>query len=533
MVVRELITKLGFDIEHSKFQQFDRQVGLLKQKLEAVDRTVIQLGQNLQKMGRRLTLALSVPIALAGVAAVKASSKIETMALSFEVMLQSAEKGTAMLRDLLKFAATTPFQVKDIGSTAKQLLGMGIESEKLLTTMRFLGNVSAGLNIPIQRLGLNFGQVKSQGKLTGRELRDFAVGGVPLLETLADIMGKTKTQITAMVSEGKIGFPDVEKAFIRMTGEGGRFNNLMKRMSEETLDGLFSNFMDGLFLARAEIGKQIVSAFKLKDGFRKLNVFIEKTTDWFKNLSTETKRFVIMFTGFLGILGPTLFLLGTFIVAMAGLHKMLIMFKLVMWGAAGATTGFNASLLIMPILILAVIAVFAIFVDDVMVWIKGGDSLTGKLLGPWADFAIGIKTILTDVNTLLDEFFDSLFTRNFEGVEKAGEQIRRTLLFMAEDILGLENSLLIDMDKIEKARKAGSIAGQRDNLLTSSTGGMMLTNPAVSSRQQNITLHTTMNVTPPAGDSAGQAGEYVVGDFINGFNREVRHALSTKTDVED
>jgi hypothetical protein len=45
--------------------------------------------------------------------------------------------------------------------------------------------VSAGLSIPIERLILNYGQVRMQAKLTGKELRDFAVMGVPLVSELA------------------------------------------------------------------------------------------------------------------------------------------------------------------------------------------------------------------------------------------------------------------------------------------------------------------------------------------------------------
>jgi hypothetical protein len=45
--------------------------------------------------------------------------------------------------------------------------------------------VSAGLNVPLERLALNYGQVMNQGKLTYKELKDFTSAGVPLADELA------------------------------------------------------------------------------------------------------------------------------------------------------------------------------------------------------------------------------------------------------------------------------------------------------------------------------------------------------------
>lgn len=90
-----------------------------------------------------------------------------------------------MLAQLSDFAQKTPFELQGVRTNAQQLLGMGVSLENIIPTLKMLGDVSAGLNVPLERLALNYGQVITQGKLTGRELRDFAVAGVPLLEELA------------------------------------------------------------------------------------------------------------------------------------------------------------------------------------------------------------------------------------------------------------------------------------------------------------------------------------------------------------
>lgn len=193
--------------------------------------------------------------------AIQAGSEFEQTKIAFEVMLGSAERGQQVLKELSDFAIRTPFEITEIEQNAKQLLAMGIQTEKLIPTLKALGDVSAGINRPLERIALNFGQVATQGKLTGRELKDFAVLGVPLIEVLADQFGVARREIQDMVSAGEIGFDAVEKAFITMTSEGGKFANLMERQST-TLAGMFSNLQDAVTRFFREAGEEALGPFK-------------------------------------------------------------------------------------------------------------------------------------------------------------------------------------------------------------------------------------------------------------------------------
>ena len=96
---------------------------------------------------------------------------------------------------------------------------MGINAEDMIPTLKALGDVSAGLNLPLERLALNYGQVISQGKLTGKELKDFTSAGVPLLDELSKNLGKSKTEIQKMASQGKLSAEDMISAFESLTSE--------------------------------------------------------------------------------------------------------------------------------------------------------------------------------------------------------------------------------------------------------------------------------------------------------------------------
>lgn len=101
-------------------------------------------------------------------------------------MLGSGEKARILLNDLSQFASKTPFEIPEIRSNAKQLLAMGISADNLIPTMKALGDVSAGLSVPMDRLALAYGQVIAKGKLQGGELKQFTEAGVPLIETLSN-----------------------------------------------------------------------------------------------------------------------------------------------------------------------------------------------------------------------------------------------------------------------------------------------------------------------------------------------------------
>lgn len=178
------------------------------------------------------------------------ASNLQDTALAFEVMLGSAEKAKTLLTDLSQFAKVTPFNLGELQGLTKQMLAYGFTQDDVIKQMEILGNLSAGVGKDkLPQLTLAYGQVKAATKLTGAELRQFSEAGVPLLQALADEFGVTTARVQEMISEGIVGFPDVERALSKLTGEGGRFNDMMKRQSG-TFSGVMSNledFRDGIF----------------------------------------------------------------------------------------------------------------------------------------------------------------------------------------------------------------------------------------------------------------------------------------------
>lgn len=211
-------------------------------------------------------------------------SNAQQAQISFTTMLWDAKKAEELLSRLSEFARKTPFELSWIRESATQLLAMGVTADEMVPTLKALWDVSAWLNVPLERLALNYGQVLTQWKLTWKELKDFTTAGVPLLDELAKNLWKTKTEIQDMVSAGQIWAQDMVKAFNTMTSEGGKFANLMEAQSN-TLQGKWSNLKDWLASIWETIWLAVIPP--ISDLVGKIWNWIEETWESIKTLASQ------------------------------------------------------------------------------------------------------------------------------------------------------------------------------------------------------------------------------------------------------
>lgn len=163
--------------------------------------------------------------------------------IAFSTMLGSADKAKVLMGQMVDLAAKTPFSLKDVSVGAKQLLAFQVPAKDLLDTLTRIGNISAGVSVPIDRIILAYGQVKAAGRLMGTEMRQFTEAGIPMYAELAKVLKTDETAIKGMIEAGKVGFKDVEQVIKNLTSEGGMFFELMEKQST-SMSGRVSNLGD-------------------------------------------------------------------------------------------------------------------------------------------------------------------------------------------------------------------------------------------------------------------------------------------------
>lgn len=169
--------------------------------------------------------------------------EFQKTSIAFETMLGSKEKADALMAQMVETAAKTPFDLQGVTSGAKQLLAYGTSADKVNETLVRLGNIASGLSIPLGDLVYLYGTSMSQGRLFTQDVNQFMGRGIPLVAELSKELGKTESEIRKMVTEGKVGFPELQKVIENMTNEGGKFYNLTE-MQSTTLSGQISNLGD-------------------------------------------------------------------------------------------------------------------------------------------------------------------------------------------------------------------------------------------------------------------------------------------------
>ena len=223
-----------------------------QQQGEVVDNSFNSAAKNIGKAFAAIGIAATLKEF--GTQIMKVRGEFQKLEVAFEVMLGSAKEADALMKQLTKTAATTPFDLKGVADGAKQLLAYGTAANEVNDMLIRLGNIASGLSIPLGDLVMLYGTTMTQGRMFTQDLRQFMGRGIPLADELAKQFGVAKDQVGELVTAGKVGAEEVKKAIESMTNEGGKFYGLMEKQSQ-TIAGQLSNLEDAIDSMFNSIGK--------------------------------------------------------------------------------------------------------------------------------------------------------------------------------------------------------------------------------------------------------------------------------------
>lgn len=260
-----------------------------RRDVDSMRRDIVGLTKDVEKETRNVDSAFkNLSIGIAGYFSVNAlkgfamelinvRGEFQKTEIAFTTMLGSQAQATKLMGQMTELAAKTPFSLQEVSAGAKQLLAFQIPANQVVDTLTRMGNIAAGLGVPLSRINLVYGQVRAKGRLMGDDLRQFTEAGIPMVAELAKKFNKTTAEITEMVSAGKIGFKDVQEVLFNMTNEGGMFFNLMEKQSA-SLSGKVANLGDAWDQMLNKIGQSsegvlygaIESATYLVDNYKEV-----------------------------------------------------------------------------------------------------------------------------------------------------------------------------------------------------------------------------------------------------------------------
>jgi hypothetical protein len=488
-IVRELVNKIGFQVDNSGAKRAENQFTRLQ-----------NMSRNLSEIAGGFFSGFMAKGIVSNLLSI--TNQFEQLDVAFTTMLDSQEKSNKLMQDMQNFAKVTPFTITDVTIGAKQLLAYGIELENIIPEMKTLGDVASGISMPLGDLVYLYGTLRSQGRALGLDIRQFANRGIPIREELAKILKIDITQLDKFITEGKVGFKEVQKAFQNMTSEGGKFYNLMFKQSK-TIGGIWSNFKDAVTFMLKDIGNQLLPFFKmvLNNMLKIFNYLNEK-------ISPRMKAILLSITVLTAAIIPLLVLIGLINVKLLPVYGTIL-------------------------LIAGIAALIGLAFDEIYTYIKGGKSLIGEWIPPFETLRNLVKNIhdfLFDIGKIIANLqFGNL--NEIKNIFKDIENIFKNIT--GNDFFKFINDQLNNLPRLSMA-------------LTPPGIGLAIAKPLFTAKRQefeskqqlnkvNNTIHSTVNITVPIGTQKSQADylkRIAEDQFTESLNIAARKIIASKKGKE-
>jgi len=263
-------------------------------KINNINNQINDVSKNMQKQGDAASSffdkAAKSALAFFSVSAasnflkemVNVRGEFQQLEIAFTTMLKSKSAADQLLKESVELAASTPFGLMEVANASKQLLAYGVAAKDVTKTIEMLGNVSSGVGSSIGDIAYLYGTLKTQGRAFQQDINQFTNRGIPIIKELASQFNVTESEVRKLVETGKVGFPQIEKAFKNMTSESGMFFDLMKAQSK-SLTGQLANLGDAWDSMMNDLGKSqeglfsggIEAATELIENYKKVIEIIE------------------------------------------------------------------------------------------------------------------------------------------------------------------------------------------------------------------------------------------------------------------
>jgi tape measure domain-containing protein len=251
-----LTVTLGADISALR-----RSMASATQLVSASAKKMASLSAAGLKMGLGAALAGGAAALGAGIKSVTSAADFEQTKVAFTTLIGDAAKAEQTLAQLRELGAKTPFEFPELADAGRKLIAFGEGSDTVAATLARIGDVSAGVQAPVNEIAELYGKAQVQGRLFAEDINQLTGRGIPIIGELAKQFGVSDSQVKKLVETGQVGFPQIEQAFVNMTSEGGKFAGMMEAQSKTT-NGLFSTLKDTINEVFLTLGTPINDAIR-------------------------------------------------------------------------------------------------------------------------------------------------------------------------------------------------------------------------------------------------------------------------------
>lgn len=184
-------------------------------------------------------------------AMIKGSMERETAISGLSTFLgKSGAKET--YSNIQRDAEATPFDTASLLEVNRSLISAGLNAKAARTDSMNLANAIVavgGSNDTLTRMAANMQQIKTVGKATAMDIKQFGMAGVNIYALLSKSTGKSIEEVKEM----EVSYSQLSKALQMAADKGGIYENALNN-AMNTQQGKWSNFTESFTNKLADIG---------------------------------------------------------------------------------------------------------------------------------------------------------------------------------------------------------------------------------------------------------------------------------------
>jgi len=449
MIVRELTTVLGFDVEEEKIKRLDSLVSLSMKGVRLYTSSLERVGDAIKGIGFGITGFVTVPFLLMSHAMTKAASDAEETRNKFDVIFRDIRDeahatATSFAED---FGLAQDTSLDLLAGTADLAAGFGFSQERALElanqTQRLAGdlasfqNIQGGVREAGERLTRGILGETENLKLLGIAVNQGDKEFRALVKSIAAAEGLTERQAKVIAI--------LQMAYEQSGNAIGDFQRTMGSLSNQ-VKILRENFRKLL----VSFGKILIPVALL------LTKIMNKMLEVLEALPQPLKAIKLAFTALVAIVGPILIVLGIIIAKFGMFILQFILIKklflllfgagpltmILKWSAALTKAGLGLSLVKAGVIaivkfvgillfkivliiaaILAVAAAIALVIQDFKIWMEGGESAIGIILGGFERLRERVLFVVRTIKRVWKSFWLAITTDSREAWEEFKNQL--------------------------------------------------------------------------------------------------------------
>lgn len=211
-----------------------------------LDRAVMGVNTSLKSLGRMAATAFGAFAVLdvfKGI--VSAGSEVETATIGLTTLLKDSAAAQQVVANTMEDAARTPFDFSNLLDLNKMLISAQVPAERARVDVLNLANAVAatgGGNDELSRMAVNLQQIKTVGKATAMDIRQFAMSGINIYQLLANATGENVEEVQKMT----VTYDMLTAALAQAAGEGGLYAGGLDALANSTAVQI-SNLGDKIF----------------------------------------------------------------------------------------------------------------------------------------------------------------------------------------------------------------------------------------------------------------------------------------------